>query len=595
MQRRLITIAVALTVLFGICEWRLSLIELWPRSKSGSSTQVARQAVAQRDSELVIDTGRGQFVDRNGTPLTGKTINALALFPVREGQRGELAQLSRLASLLGVNVQQLQAQLAQLKEPSYWLEAGSGHPLALTDKQLEGLKTVHMNGIRVVPYRQRYQAPYLAAQTIGYISQHPERIKAAYGHEYATGKLKLNSVIGGAGLERSLDRLLRGDGETTASYYTDAAGQPLQGLDVRVTAPVNRLYPLQVVTTLDAKLQAAIEEYADRSGLKQGAIVVLDVATRDIVTMVSRPKLNPEQVDAAGTAAANHAIRAVEPGSIFKLVTEAAALEAGVSVPTETFHCNGEYGRYGLSDWKKGGHGELNLREGLAHSCNIVFATVAERLTAKQLSDTAFRLGIGRQIGWHSEQSVGPLAGPIRLLEEEESGQIFDRKQKSADGGVMAQTGIGQRDVRISPLQAANMIATIVNEGHVVEPRIVREIRYANGQRLVSFPLHEASSPLGRLSPAATHELMEGMQLVVREGTGRFIQNGLWDAAGKSGTAEVVYNGADRVNQWFIGYGPLKSPKYAIAVLAENRPPNTTNEATRLFRAILDMAAKQQS
>ncbi|MBD3917833.1 penicillin-binding protein [Paenibacillus sp. PR3] len=583
-----------MTVLFGIWEWRLSVMELWPRTQSGSKTQVARQAVEQRDSELIIDAGRGEFVDRNGIPLTGQSIEALALFPVQAGQRGGAEQISRLASILDVSVQQLQSRLTELKEPGYWLEAGSTHPLALTERQLEALKTVHINGVRVVPYRLRYMAPYLASQTIGYISQHPERIKTAYGHEYAIGELKLNSVIGGAGLERSLDRLLRGDGGTTASYYTDASGQPLQGLDVRVAAPVNRLYPLQVITTLDAGLQAAVEQYADRSGLKEGAIVVLDMATRDIVTMVSRPRLNPEQVDAAGSAAANHAIRAVEPGSIFKLVTEAAALEAGVSMPSETFHCSGEYGRYGLSDWKAGGHGELTLREGLAKSCNIVFATIAERLTARQLADTAFRLGIGRQVGWHSEQSVGPLAGPIRLLEEEEAGRIFDRKQASVDGGVMAQTGIGQRDVRISPLQAANMIATIVNMGHVAEPRIVSEIRYANGQRLVSFPPHEAASPIGRISPAAARELMDGMQLVVKVGTGRSIQNGVWDAAGKSGTAEVTRSGVDRVNQWFIGYGPLKFPKYAIAVLAENRTPNTANEATKLFRAILDIAAKKQ-
>ncbi|GMK41580.1 penicillin-binding protein 4B [Paenibacillus sp. CCS19] len=568
-------------------------MELWPRSKSGDR-MVARQAVEQRDKELVIDAGRGEFFDRNGVPLTGQSIEALGLFPVPAGQRGELKQLSRLAAVLEVSVQQLQAHLKELKEPGYWLEDGGGHPHALTDKQLEELKTIHVNGVRVVPYRLRYKAPYIASQTIGYISQHPERIKSVYGHEYATGELKLNSIIGGAGLERSLDRLLRGDGQTTASYYTDAYGQPLQGLDVRVTAPVNRLYPLQVVTTLDASLQAEIEAYADRSGLKQGAIVVLDLATRDIVTMVSRPRLNPEQVDASSSATANHAIRAVEPGSIFKLVTEAAALEAGVSVPSETFHCNGEYGRYGLSDWKAGGHGDLTLREGLAKSCNIVFAAIAERLTAQQLADTAFRLGIGRQIGWHSEQSVGPLTGPIRLLEEEEAGQIYARKQTTVDGGVMAQTGIGQRDVRISPLQAANMIATIVNMGHVVEPRIVREIRYANGQRLVSIPPHEAASPLGRLSPATAHELMEGMQLVVQIGTGRSIQNGEWDAAGKSGTAQVIHDGVDRVNQWFIGYGPLKSPKYAIAVLAENRTPNSANEATKLFRAILDIAASKQ-
>lgn len=582
---------VIITLLFGLCIWRLGMIELWPASAHRAAADVAKQSVAQRDSELVIDSGRGDFVDRSGVSLTGETIQALAVFPLASHARGDKQQLERLAAILDVAGDWLQSYLADVKEPVYWTLPGTGHPVALSDEQIEKLASVRVNGVRVVPYRLRYIAPYPAAHTLGFVSQHPERVKTAYGHEYASGAMKLNAVIGGAGLELSLDRLLRGGKATTLSYYTDAAGQPLSGLDLRVTGPVNPMYPLTVVTTLDARLQSSIEQYVDQQGLKKGAVVVLDAASGDIAAIVSRPTLNPEQIGLPGTDTANRALRAAEPGSIFKLVTEAAALEAGVSKPNEPFRCTGEYGKYGLSDWKQGGHGELTLREGLAHSCNIVFASIAERLTPQQLLDTADRLGLGRPAGWHSDHAVGPLAGPLRLLPEEEAGVIFKTMPASYDGGLMAQTGIGQRDVRISPLQAANMIVSIVNQGRVLEPRVVSEIRYANGQTLVKLPIQAAPASKGRLSPATAKELINGMELVVKSGTGRSIQEGIWEAAGKSGTAEVVRDGEARVNQWFIGYAPTGKPRYAVAVLAEDRPPNSASQAKLLFRGILDIAA----
>ncbi|WP_158306260.1 peptidoglycan D,D-transpeptidase FtsI family protein [Paenibacillus curdlanolyticus] len=591
MNNRLVKVAVGFVVLFAIWEWKMASISLWPSHDHPESRSVAQLAVSQRNQELMIDSGRGDFVDRFGMPITGKTIHTLAVFPIA-GDRGSQEQLKRLASLLHENVKELALRLSEVKQPTLWADAGKHEPMSLTAEQLEALTNIHLEGIRVVPYRQRYLAPYAAAQTIGFISQHPERVQAEYGHEYATGMMKLDAVIGASGLERSLDRLLRGGKETMVSYYLDAAGEPLRGLDLRVVSPVNRLYPLTIVTTLDLQLQKQIDRYIDLQGLMEGAVVVLDTETGDIVAMASRPSLNPGRIGAEGADEANHAIRAVEPGSIFKLVTEAAALEAGVTSPNETFHCTGEYGKYGLSDWKKGGHGDLTLRQGLAHSCNIVFATIAERLHAKQLADTAFRLGIGRQVGWHSAESIGPIAGPLRLLMEEEPGTLFATAMANDDGGLLAQTGIGQRDVKVSPLQAANMIATIVNEGKGIEPRLVKEVRYANGQRFASFPIKPASETKGRISPATAEELRRGMEDTVAEGTGHSIRGGIWEVAGKSGTAEVVRSGSDRVNQWFIGYGPAKRPRYAIAVLAENRPPNSPNQATQLFRGIMDLAAQ---
>ena len=362
---------------------------------------------------------------------------------------------------------------------------------------------------------------------------------------------------------------------------------------MRLTSPNNPYYPLKVITTLDLSIQNAIEAYVDQIGVKEGAVVVLDAHSGDIVAMVSRPRLAVYSLDSQGTDIANHAIRAATPGSIFKLVTEAAALEAKVANEQERFTCNGEYGRYGLHCWKDGGHGILTLREALANSCNVTFAAVAERLSADQLMRTADQLGIGRKVGWSTEEPLAPLGRPLRLLREEEAGRLFIHTPKVRDGGLLAQTGIGQRDVRLSPLQAANLVVTLLHEGRVIEPRLVSEILYANGQRMMALPKQYAPSHYGQIAPGTAQALLRGMEAVVTNGTGSSIRDGEWAVAGKSGTAETLRAGKARNNQWFTGYGPVKAPRYVVTVLSENRSPHSTNEATAIFRGIMDLLAQR--
>src|SRR5690606_20585338 len=137
--------------------------------------------------------------------------------------------------------------------------------------------------------------------------------------------------------------------------------------------PNNPYYPLAVMTTIDLQLQNQIENYAEQINLKQGAIVVLDARNGDIKAMVSRPKLSPRQFSSDGEQWRNQAITAYTPGSIYKIITAAAAIEYGVIKSNETFECHGEYGRYGLSCWKEGGHGVISAEEAFAQSCNVAF------------------------------------------------------------------------------------------------------------------------------------------------------------------------------------------------------------------------------
>ncbi|UVI31946.1 peptidoglycan D,D-transpeptidase FtsI family protein [Paenibacillus spongiae] len=592
LNRRVFGILLVMSAIMLCFLLRLAWLQAMPAAPAASGrTNLKKESVLQRERSLVLDSGRGDFFDRNGRALTGETYKALAVFPLKAQARGTALDQERLAGVLGVDQAALSNWMNGLREPAFWSKKGEKVPLRLSQAQLAVIQGLRVNGVRVLPYRNRYPVSSVAKHAIGYISQHPELLNKSYASELLKKSMKLSDQIGGAGLERSLDRLLRGSGPTSVSYFTDGADKPLNGLDMRLTGSDNPYYPIKVVTTIDLEIQRAIEQYVDRIGLAEGAVVVLDAENGDIAAMASRPQLAPGSIGREGTDAANRAIRGATPGSVFKLVTEAAALEAKVTREREVFECSGDYGKYGLHCWKSGGHGRLTLREALAQSCNIAFASVAERLNAEQLSVTARRLGLERRIGWNDAHPFKPLGEPLRLLPEEEAGGLFAKPPVSYDGGQLAQTGIGQRDVRITPLQAANLVVTLLHDGHVVKPRLVSELRYANGQLMAKLPVQYAEAEDGRIAPATAQALLHGMQAAVTEGTGRSLRDGLWTVAGKSGTAETLRDGEPRNHHWFVGYGPVSAPRYAVAVLAMNRSPGTINKATQLFGGIMNILA----
>lgn len=597
--RRLRTAACLITFVMLVCMARLAWIDLLPsRHASGSPAGGQRRPAGPlqlHSQSLRLDSGRGDFRDRSGLPLTGFSYRSLALFPLpSSASRGTGRDLSVLARIMGIGREELTKKLSALKSPEFWQDAGSGIPRRLSAAQERELAGLRIEGVAVLPFRARYPEGESGIQAIGYVSENPDRIRELYAKQLQKGKAALSDVTGGAGLELSLDKVLRGTGPSYARYFTDGGGAPLKGLDMTLTRPSTPLYPLQAVTTISLPLQRELERMARLEGLAKGAVVVLDVRNADIVAMVSMPSFDPLKLDGSLSGTENHGVKAFTPGSIFKLVTEAAALEAGVTSEGERFFCPGQYGRYGLSCWKEGGHGLVTLRQGLAQSCNIVFAGLAERLTPSQIRITADRLGLGKRVGWSLEdgEAAGPLKGPLRLLWEEESGQVFRQGGTPGErsGGELARTGIGQQDVLASPFQAANLMVTLLHGGQVLEPRLLREIRYADGQLLARMPAHELESPYGRITPATAAALRKGMEAVVSGGTGRSLQRRSWQLAGKSGTAETGRPGQGN-HQWFAGYGPVRSPRYAVAVLAENRPEGSPNQAARLFGSVMDALA----
>jgi len=593
-MRRIALLAVCAVVIGGVYLVRLASLQI-PSFIAPAHAELAVQAVRQRQEGIVLDTGRGRIVDRFGEPIAGIDSHALAAFPMPEGERGTAEQIAALAKAIGAEAGELSGWLETLREPALWTgsavgeregQAGMGRPFSLTPDTEAAVRASGVGGVEVVPYALRYAAEHPAAHAIGFVSQHPELIARLYASELAQGKMRLNDEVGGAGLEKAFDRIIRGAGRTVAHHAR-------QGDRIRITRPNNPYYPLTVVTTLDLALQRKLEAYAEQAGLGRGAIVVLDAATGDIAAMVSKPDYDPQRIGSRLPDTANRALRAIAPGSVFKLVTEAAALEAKLASTEERFHCDGEHEPYGLSCWLEGGHGTLTLQEALAASCNVAFAQLAERLTASQLEKTADQLGLGRKVGWFG--GADRFGEPLRPLGEEESGRVFAGHRPERDGGVLAQTGIGQRDVAVTPLAAANLIVTLLHGGEVRAPRLVSEVRYANGQRMAALPVQAAPSRYGSVKRTTANALLAGMEKVVTEGTGTPLLQAKLRLAGKSGTAQAMEAGRPTNHQWFVGYGPVEAPRYAVAVVLEHRPAGSANRATALFRGVMDSIAVHET
>jgi cell division protein FtsI/penicillin-binding protein 2 len=535
---------------------------------------LARGSVEQRRESVVLDQGRGRILDRTGVILAGEQVSTLLIIP-RMPVWHDTNLIRQVAAILGVEHGVLDSQTRLTDKP--YLYAGTQKmPIILTDNQVEQLARLQSPAIKVVPYIQRYQEHPIAAHVIGYLAQNPHQLKLWYSKQLEQGMLQNDELIGASGIERSFDRLLQGIGPTYYSHFVDGQSEALAGLQDRLISSSNPFYPLRLRTTLDGKLQASTEAIMDNLHMKEGAVVVLDVENSNVVVMASRPNYDPNSVLPQLGKWRNRAISAEIPGSIFKTVVLAAALEDGIVKPGQKFYCSGQWDRYHLRCWVREGHGVLTLEQAYAQSCNVIIAQIAAKLQPGRLEEVAESLGLFHRIGWSTDRLSYPSGSipSFRQFDGEQAGQLFGQGTPQTDLGVMAQTGIGQRDVRLSPLQAANMVVTLLNAGQLREPRIVTEIRHQNNRSMVQFPQHVITRPPHKggkgISPSTARWLTEAMKLTVQSGTASSLLKVPVEVAGKTGTAETGQLNKGKVNQWFIGYTPTQLPKYAFAVLVSN-------------------------
>lgn len=570
---------------------------LWLQTLSVVNGEVvdnlARGSVEQRRESVTLDQGRGRILDRNGMILAGERVNSLLIIP-RMPQWHNPALMEQIATIIGVEHSVLDALARKTNKPFLAYTENQKKPIALSTEQVEKLEDIQSPAIKVVPYTRRYRDIPIATHVIGYLAQNPLQMREQYSYQVQRGILHKNGLLGAAGIERSFDQFLQGISPSTSrfTHFVDGQSDAITGLKDRLITSGNPFYPLELKTTLDGKLQAATEMMIENIHMKEGAVVVLDVENSDIIVMASRPNYDPNSVLPELGKWRNRAVSSETPGSIFKTVVLAAALEDDIVKPRQKFYCSGQWDRYHLRCWAREGHGVLTLEQAYAQSCNVIIAQIASKLDPGRLEEVATSLGVVHRIGWSTELLSYPTGSIqyFRQLDGEQEGQLFDRGTPRTDPGVLAQTGIGQRDVRLSPLQAANMVVTLLNAGQLKEPRIVTEISHNNSRSMLQFPNHQitrnpAEGGRGGISPSTARWLIDVMKLTVQSGTASSLLKTPVEVAGKTGTAETGHDG--KVNQWFIGYTPTSKPKYAFAVMVSNRNSGDPHQALTITDQLL--------
>lgn len=346
----------------------------------------------------------------------------------------------------------------------------------------------------------------------------------------------------------------------------------LNGTDSRLktvmdTVTNQRAEPGNVVTTIDPAVQKAAY---NALGDKKGAAVAIDPATGQILAVVSTPSYDPSSLTDANTAGSawkkltkdsdkpltNRALRQpVAPGSTFKLVVAAAALEDGLyaSVDEKTDSPD-PYTLPGTTTVLKNESSSApcenaTIRTALQYSCNNVFAKMASDLGQDKLRAMAEKFGFNNKT-----QDV-----PVRAYES-----VYP---SDMDKSSTALTGIGQFDVTATPLQMAMVSAAIANGGELVSPHMVSTITNSGGDVLKNYDDEADTTRI--VSSSTAEQLQSAMQTVVEEGTGTNAQIDGVTVGGKTGTAQHGENNSETPYAWFTSYGKSDGKEVAVAVLVE--------------------------
>ena len=454
-------------------------------------------------------------------------------------------------------------------------------------------KNTDYPGVTITTDSERtYGYGTLASHTVGYIG----RITQDELDKSEEGEYKNDDYVGKTGIEGLFEKYLKG---------TDGTEEIEMSVDGTVTGSTITQDAIQgstIVLTLDAKLQEVAEKALEnninkiRNGgfsksydAEGGSVVVLDVNSGEVLAMASYPNYDPNswvggisQQDydkiKENNALFNKSISgSYAPGSIFKMVTAIAGLETGAITRTEQINDTGIYYYGGLS-WKcwhytdyHTGHGLLNVKGAIQHSCNYFFYETAVRMGINNLSKYAKYFGLGSRTGIElPSETSGTLA----------SKETAEKLRNVFVGGDIVNAAIGQGDNSFSPLQIAKYIAMVANGGNKVNPTIIKTILNSDGteesktqiKKYVDSKLNlsEDEEDDINISSENIDIVLDGMRSVAQDAGGtayNIFKNFKIEVGGKTGSAEA---GGNKVNAWFAGFAPFDNPEICVVVMVEN-------------------------
>ncbi|MEM1058827.1 MAG: penicillin-binding transpeptidase domain-containing protein [Verrucomicrobiota bacterium] len=516
---------------------------------------------------------RGDILTADGTPLamTKQTQNLVARWPPRgvaptkaDALNWMADRINKASSWLGKDVEIPWSDLESLYTYKRFLPVTISEDL--TPEQIRnfpGSKLPEWGfSLQGMPIRV-YPQGDMAAHIIGFLN----RKQGISNGKFLADEVIYSDYEGKSGLEGLFDEQLKGEeGKITIKTTPDGF---VQRLYINKESSVG----LNVRTTLNYKLQEITEKFVGEK--HTASVVVIDPNNGDVVAMASRPTFNPNDFlpsldpelwkDLTTQKRSPLTNRAISqhnpPGSTFKVLTAIAAMNGGVFSPDLVINCPGfvDAGSFRFELRHEAG-GNVGFRRAMARSYNTYFMKMAMMSPRDVELDTAREWGFGEKTGI---RLAGELPGMVPTPEF-----ILKTHKRNMSQADLCNISIGQGDMLSTPLQVANFVAAVANNGTLFRPRIISALEDASGQIIEEFPTEIIRQiPVNQAWFDALHDSM----LAVTEGgtATRYSKVPGIQVAGKTGTAQVGSKSRPRQIAWFMGYMPYDDPKYAFSVMVE--------------------------
>jgi penicillin-binding protein 2B len=588
MSRRIKLRTLLLGVFFTLLFFGLAFRVYWVQVGPASAMWAEKAKETWRTSKVLLQE-RGMIMDRNGKVLAadaaaytiavGPKVIA-ALESENPGWRVADRIVEELHSVLGTPVDKLREAVLARKEDGTYLSQREIRPdgwkvdksvkdrLEVFRQELRELTGKKNVGLYFVEEQKRYYPNgELAAHVLGYSNKDGEAV---------------------IGLEKTLDDVLKGS-PGYIKYEKDYLGTPLPNGKVEMVPAVDGK---DVTLTIDRDIQFFIEDALRKAYEQYQPISITAIAadpkTMDILGMASLPVFDPNNYWEAPDQSyfKNNAIQSVyEPGSTFKIVTLAAAVEEGVFDPNELYQSGSirvDNKSKPIRDHNGRGWGEITFLDGLKYSSNVAFVKLGyEKLGATKLLNYIRSFGFGEKTGI---MLPGELSGSIRVNER------IPRD--------IASVTFGQGPVLVTPLQQVRAVAAVANGGMLMEPRLIRSI---NDRETGEKQLFEPKVIRQVVSPQTARKVGEYLETVVSDqeiGTGKRAYIPGYRIAGKTGTAQKVINGEYSSEKYvvsFIGYAPVEDPQIVLYVIVDEPQVELAgggSVAAPIFREIMEKSLR---
>lgn len=483
---------------------------------------------------LPIKADRGLIYDRNGVILADNvTTTSLVLIPNQIKDKEETTQ--KLAEILGVSYEDMYKHVS--KKTSIERVHPEGRQLSY--ETADKIKNLKLDGVYLVKESKRsYPYDTYLAHTLGFVGVDNQGL---------------------SGIELTYDKYLTGE-DGAIKYYSDAKGNRLK---------LNEVYEqpqdgMNITLTINNEIQSSLERELDNAVTKydpdRAIGIVMDPNNGEILAMSARPNFSPSNYQDYSLEEINRNLpiwATYEPGSTFKIITLATALEEGkVDLDKDTYNDSGsiKVENATLHCWKHGGHGHETFLQVVENSCNPGFVVLGQRLGKNKLFEYIDKFGFGKKTGID--------------LNGEGTGIIFDLNKV---GPVeLATTAFGQ-GVSVTPIQQITAVSAAINGGKLYKPYIVKSINEPETNTVIQ----ENKKTLVRqvISEKTSAEVRRALESVVANGSGRTAYIDGYRVGGKTGTAQKVENGHYLDNNYilsFIGFLPADDPQVIVYVAVDN-------------------------